>query len=266
VISSGYRRQVAPELCFRTDNDVRTPLLVWRFPREYRVISSGPLGGGIGELSWVINTTVPMWYDREDPDTHLLEMAADLGLGGRGAGLMTGVDVAEVVSATESGVTVWVTVGLGGPIQAAAPAEVAASRVGTINVVVELPVPFADSALVNAIATVTEAKVQAMRDLGFQATGTPTDATCLFAPVGAAQVDAAPVDAAQVDAAPVDGAPKEPGSPAEAERYGGPRSAYGSIIARVTYEAMIIGGRHWLSKGIAWSDRIGLSPRGAFSG
>ena len=57
-------------------------------------ISSGPLGGGIGPRHWVVNATVPMSYDRDDPDIHLAEIAAGLGLpDGPGVGLLTGVDV-----------------------------------------------------------------------------------------------------------------------------------------------------------------------------
>lgn len=169
-----------------------------------------------------------MSYNRDDPDVHLSEIAANLGLDGAGCGLMTGVDTAEVVSATDGVVTVWATVGLGDPILAAEPTVPArAQRIGTVNVVASLPVAFGDAALVNAVSTVAEAKVQALRDLGLNATGTSTDATCLVCP-----------------------------GQGRAEAYGGPRSVYGSALARVTYNVLMTGGRQWLSRGVAWSDRI----------
>ncbi|MBB5871226.1 adenosylcobinamide amidohydrolase [Allocatelliglobosispora scoriae] len=159
---------------------------------------------------------------------HLTEIAAALNLDGSGVGLMTGVDVTEVVSAAEGAVTVWATVGLGSPILAAASIADAAVVVapGTVNIVASLPVRLSDAALVNAVSTVTEAKVQALRDLGIHATGTATDATCLVCPASG-----------------------------RVEAYGGPRSVYGSVLARVTYDVLMTGGRRWMSRGLAWSDR-----------
>ena len=168
-----------------------------------------------------------MWYDRDDPDVHLAEIADGLCLDGPGSGLMTGVDVTEVVSATEGDVMVWATVGLGSPTLAAAPTVGAEMPVpGTVNIVASLPVVLSDAAMVNAVSTVAEAKVQALRDLGIHATGTATDATCLVCP-----------------------------ALGRVEAYGGPRSVYGSVLARVTYDVLMAGGRRWLSRGLAWSDR-----------
>ncbi len=52
---------------------------------------------------------------------------------------------------------------------------------GTINIIVSVPVPLSDAALVNAVMTVTEAKTQAVLDAGFPGTGTATDAVCVAA-------------------------------------------------------------------------------------
>ncbi|WP_051366302.1 adenosylcobinamide amidohydrolase [Hamadaea tsunoensis] len=201
-------------------------MAVWRLPGTLPTISSGPLGGGIGRRSWVINATVPMSYNRDDPDTHLTEIAGDIGLTGDGVGLLTGVDTGLLVEACDEGVTVWATVGLGNAGLAAAPAEPIAYRAGTINVVARVPAAWTDAALVNAVATVAEAKAQALRDLGYAATGTSTDATCVIA-----------------DA---DG-PAEP--------YGGPRSRWGSRLARAVHEALLEGGRRFSAEQVAWSDR-----------
>ncbi len=94
---------------------------MWRLPTPALAISSAVLGGGIGECRWIVNATVPMSYDRDDPAAHLAEIAAGLALTGPGVGLLTGVDVADVVAAEDGGVRLWATVGLGAPIQAAAP-------------------------------------------------------------------------------------------------------------------------------------------------
>ncbi len=109
-----------PELTHRPEDGHDVPLLVWRLPEPVLAVSSAVLGGGIGPCRWVLNATVPMSYDRDDPAEHLAGIAAGLGLTGPGVGLLTGVDAADVVAADDGGVPVGATVGLGAPLQAAA--------------------------------------------------------------------------------------------------------------------------------------------------
>jgi adenosylcobinamide amidohydrolase len=191
---------------------------VWRFGRPLRTISSGPYGGGLGERHWVLNASVPRDYDRRDPDAHLAQLAAELGLTGPGAGLLTAVDVNDAVVATDTGVTVVATVGLGHPTRAAAPDEDGLPAAGTINIVALLPTPLADAALVNAVATATEAKVQALTEAGFEATGTATDALVLACPIAEA---------------------------GGAEPFGGPRSIWGARLARAVHAAVSEGTQRW---------------------
>src|SRR5215475_11035873 len=108
-------------LANRVEEGIRMPVLLWRFDRPLLAISSGPLGGGIGARSWVVNATVHKSYFRDDPDAHLVEIAASLDLTGTGVGLMTAVDVAERRHTTDGGVDAVTTVGLGVPTWAAAP-------------------------------------------------------------------------------------------------------------------------------------------------
>lgn len=201
-------------------------MAVWRLPGTLPTISSGPLGGGIGRRAWVINATVPMSYNRDDPDAHLTGIAGDLGLTGPGVGLLTGVDAALTVEAVDEGATVWATVGLGNAGLAAAPPASIAYRAGTINIVARVPAAWTDAALVNSVATVAEAKAQALHDLGYAATGTSTDAVCVIA---------------------------DADGPAEA--YGGPRSRWGSRLARAVHKAVLDGGRRFSTEQVAWSDR-----------
>ena len=210
-----------------------SPVLVWRFDRPWLAISSAPLGGGLGERQWVINMTVPTGYQRLDPEVHLAEVAAGLGLRGPGVGLLTAVDVREVVHESDGGVQVSVTTGLGGyPTWAAAPEQrhmwsirgiernewatcgpsEPGHRAGTINAVCWLPVRLSDAALVNAVATVAEAKAQAMFEAGVPGTGTCTDATVLLCP-----------------------------TTGPAEQFGGPRSAIGAPLARAVHAAVAAG-------------------------
>jgi adenosylcobinamide hydrolase len=289
-----------PVLTGRTEGGAYMPVLVWRFAEPLLAISSAVLGGGIATCGWVVNATVPIAYDRSDPDRHLGEIAAYLDLHGPGVGLLTGVDVADVVAAEEDGVRLWVTVGLGDPIQAAAPIQAAPTRAalsgagpsevapsaagpsaagpsaagpsaagpsaagpaatgpaatgpaatgpsevastaaspsaaragaqhaGTVNVVAWVPVRLGAGALVNAVTTLTEAKTQAIRDLGLAATGTATDAVCMLCPV--------------------DG---------PAAEYGGPCSTWGEWLARAAYRAVLDGGRVNLAGPRSWSERQG---------
>ena len=218
-----------PTLTHRREGGRDIPLLVWRLPAPAMAISSAVVGGGLGECRWVINASVPMSYDRDDPAAHLGELAGDLGLTGPGVGLLTGVDVADVVAERDDGVRLWATVGLGGPIQAYDPTldNRPARRPGTVNVVAWVPRRLSDGALVNAVATITEAKTQAIRDLGLPATGTATDAVCVLCPPD--------------------------GDPAA---YGGPRSRWGEPLARAAYRAVHDGGRANLTGPQSWSERI----------
>jgi adenosylcobinamide amidohydrolase len=235
-----------PTASTRDEDGRAVPVLFWRLDPPLLAISSAPLGGGIGERRWVLNATVPMSYARNDPDAHLLELARGLGLDGPGIGLLTGVDVTDRVRHADGGAVAWATVGLSASILAAAPAqaeaapagpaeaapagpaEAAPAEVGTINIVASVPARLSDAALVNAVATVTEAKAQALIELGLAATGTMTDAVCVLCPTGG---------------------PAEP--------YGGPRSTWGARLARAVHGAVRAGGAAYLAGGIPWSERPG---------
>ncbi|MGW8360364.1 adenosylcobinamide amidohydrolase [Streptomyces wedmorensis] len=189
------------------------PLLVWAPGPGVRMVSSAVLGGGVGERAWVLNAQVPPGYGRLDPVAHLRELASGAGLVGRGVGLMTAASVADRRHAVDGGAQAVVTAGIGVRGWAAAPGagDVAAPRrPGTINIIVSLPVPLTDAALVNAVATATEAKTQALVELGADASGTPTDAVCVAAPTPTG---------------------------AEAEAFAGPRSLWGARLARAVHRA-----------------------------
>lgn len=199
-------------LLTHTEQGREWPLLVWAPGPGVRMVSSAVLGGGIGERGWVLNAQVPPGYDRLDPVDHLRELAAGAGLAGPGVGLMTAATVADLRRAADGGVRAVVTAGIGVRGWAAAPGDggVTAPRPGTINIIVSVPVPLTDAALVNAVATATEAKVQALVELGADASGTPTDAVCVAAPTPEGT---------------------------EAEPFAGPRSRWGARLARAVHAA-----------------------------
>jgi adenosylcobinamide amidohydrolase len=207
-------------LAFRVEAGRPWPVHVWRFAEPLRAISCAPYGGGLGERHWVLNASVHRDYDRLDPDAHIAALAEELGLAGPGAGMLTAVDVHTAVLAADGGVSVVATVGLGHLTRAAAPSDDRdAAAIGTINIVVLLPAPLSDAALVNAVGTATEAKVQALADAGLDATGTATDALVIACPVADAGYRAP---------------------------YGGPRSTWGSRLARAVHAAVAEGTQRWL--------------------
>ena len=192
-------------------------VLVWRPAAPVRVASTSVVGGGVGKRRWFLNMTVDKDYGG-DPTADLRAAAARLALPGDGVGMMTAKDVGEAVVAEDGGVDVVATVGLGWPVWAAAPApadgEPVPVRPGTINLLVVVPVRLDDGALVNAVATATEAKAQALLEAGVPGTGTASDAVCVACPI----------------AGPV-------------EPYGGPRSAWGARVARAAHRAVVDGMR-----------------------
>jgi adenosylcobinamide amidohydrolase len=145
------------------------------------------------------------------------ELADRLGLEGSGVGMLTAVDVRTVSSASDHGVRVDATVGLTHPVWAAAHEEVASSahavgtvdEGGTVNILALIPERLSDAAMVNVVSTATEAKSQALWEAGLAATGTPSDAVCVFCPAGGS-----------------------------AHAFGGPRSKWGARLARAVHRAV----------------------------
>jgi adenosylcobinamide hydrolase len=193
------------------------PCLVWQFSNPMRAISSSTIGGGISRVGWVINVTVDDTYARMDPADHLAEIADRLGLTGPGVAMMTAVNVNARQSASHERAITCATVGVRRPVWAAARNAVDKLTVdpnapGTINLIASVPQLLSDAALVNAVATITEAKVQALLDSDVPGTGTASDAICVLCPVEG-----------------------------EADPFGGPRSTWGQRLAQATYDAVAAG-------------------------
>ena len=198
-------------------------MALWRFGSPLLALSSAPYGGGWGERHWILAAQVGDGYHRTDPAGHLAGLARDLGLDGPGIGMLTAVDVRLVTVSREAGVAAAATVGLTHPSWAAAPdadapdagpATGSPGGAGTVNIVAVLDRRLSGAALVNAVMTVTEAKSQALWEAGLAGTGTPSDAVAVLC---------------------------APSGPAEA--FGGPRSRYGSRLARAVHRAVLAGTR-----------------------
>lgn len=214
-VSGGLLR---PRRLTRIEDGGDLHVLLWAPGPGMRMISSAVLGGGIGERCWVLNAQVSHGYRRTDPDRHLAELAAGAGARGPGVGLMTAADVSAYAHAHDNGAEAIVTSGIDVRGWAAVPeAEEAAAgsgaqAPGTINIVVALPVPLTDAALVNAVATATEAKTQALLEAGHDCSGTPTDAVCVAA--------------------------RTPSPGETPHAFAGPRSPWGARLARAVHRAV----------------------------
>jgi adenosylcobinamide hydrolase len=128
---------------------------------------------------------------------------------------MTAVDVSTRATSTAGTVSLTATVGIRRPVWARDldRTDESPPAPGTINIVAVVPQRLENGALVNSVATITEAKVQAMSDHEIAGTGTASDAVCLLCPI--------------------DGGPVEP--------FCGPRSVWGRRIADATYDAVAAG-------------------------
>ncbi|MFC9546464.1 adenosylcobinamide amidohydrolase [Streptomyces sp. NPDC014603] len=198
----------------RTEGGEELHALLWTAGPGWRMISSAVLGGGLGEREWILNAQVSHGYRRTDPDRHLASLAAAAGMRGPGVGLMTAADVSAYGHGHDEGAEAVATVGISvrGWAASAREGTDGAPAAGTINIVVALPVALGDAALVNAVSTATEAKVQALLEAGYDCSGTPTDAVCVAARV------------------------PSPGE--ETHAFAGPRSVWGARLARAVHGAV----------------------------
>jgi adenosylcobinamide hydrolase len=204
-----------PRLLSRHEDGAELAMALWCFGSPLLALSSAPYGGGWGERHWVLAAQVAGGYSRADPADHLAALAGGLDLDGPGIGMLTAVDVRLAATSHEDGVAVAATVGLTHPSwAAAAETGTSAPATGTVNIVAVLNRRLSAAALVNAVMTVTEAKSQALWEAGFAATGTPSDAVAVLC---------------------------APSGPAEA--FGGPRSRWGSRLARAVHRAVLDGSR-----------------------
>ncbi len=200
-----------PDLVAHDAGDRERPVLVWRFPTAVASISTAILGGGVGPRSWIVNVEVPRSYDRVDVADHLAQVATAAGCAGVGVGLVTAASVGAFTAGHDGDVEAVATVGLAQPTWAAGPDDSWSPwRPGTVNIVAWVPVALTGAALVNAVATATEAKTQALVEAGVPGTGTASDAVCVCCPTIA-----------------------EAG-----ELFAGPRSPWGARLARAVHAAV----------------------------
>jgi adenosylcobinamide hydrolase len=214
-------------LARRTEGECLLSTLVWRFSSPATCVSTAAIGGGLVEPEWLVNAQVPHGYRRTDLAQHGEQIAIALDLSGAGVVMLTAVDVRHRETVTVEDVMVTATVGVSDPVWAAdlsaEPTCTVSPVAGTINIVVQLPVGLTPAAMVNLVATVTEAKCQALADAQVPGTGTPSDAVAVVCPRDAGLLNP----------------------------FGGPRSAMGKPTAIAAYHAVSAGLRSGPGAGAA---------------
>ncbi len=135
----------------------------------FRAASTG-IGGGIGRVTTIFNHTVSRSFDHADPAKYMDLVVAAQGFSSDYYGLLTAVAMRHLCVLQYDFITVFVTAGVSNP-NPHHPHER-----HTINVIVYSREGMTDAALLETIVTVTEAKAQALHDMGYGFSGTTTDA------------------------------------------------------------------------------------------
>ena len=134
---------------------------------NFRAASTG-VSGGISDIKTIINHTVPRDFVHSDPAEYIREIADGKGFAGDGFfGLLTAVRMKDLCILSCGDITVFVTAGVSNPNP---------KGPGTINIIVHSAKRMPDPAMLEMIKTVTEAKTAALFGMGYEFTGTTTDA------------------------------------------------------------------------------------------
>jgi iron complex transport system ATP-binding protein len=165
--------------------EIRENAIIIHSDVPMKVLSSAVLNGGLIQSQNILNYQVPLDYSHKDPKMDLNRVSEAFGLKKPIIGLMTGVNIKNVSIKNEmsSGISTCavITAGLSNP--AAAGDYIPVKYLGTINIIVLIDGNLTDSALVDAVKTITEAKALVLHDLDIRspysdhfATGTTSDA------------------------------------------------------------------------------------------
>ena len=197
--------------------------------RPLTVVSSAIVGGGVAEVGAILNVHVAKMFSAAQALGALEAFAARHRVRGPYVGLLTAAwtEKAEVATARRGALTALAvaTVGLGNSVTAGVSPAVACALPSTINTIVVVDGAAEQAALVNAVITVTEVKTLAMVEAGLKgvdghfATGTSTDAVVIAA-TGRGAV----------------------------ERFGGPVSDLGWVVAQAAGEALRRGIARWMAE------------------
>jgi adenosylcobinamide amidohydrolase len=172
--------------------------LIIRLPASYQVLSWAPFNGGCRGAGDIVNhqILIEQRAATENPRPYLEALARDLGFKPASTvAMMTGVEVrkASYAAARRAGLIVgaWCTAGCSNALRIGDPSTVKAPAVGTINLALVINQPLTPTAMAEALAMATEARVAAVQTAGIAstrthqpATGTGTDCIVVASPAG----------------------------------------------------------------------------------
>jgi adenosylcobinamide amidohydrolase len=175
------------------------------FCTPHRVISSAVLNGGIIQASHIVNLRVQKHgASLEAPEITIAKYCADAGWVGTKVGMMTAASMNSFRMARDTvqgvDVAVLVTSGLSNPRRVGDRAEhrkmmTPSKETGTINIIAMTSAVLTESAMVESLMIVTEAKSAALQDTEIMspisnktATGTGTDSTAVVSGHGQEKV------------------------------------------------------------------------------
>lgn len=133
---------------------------------NFRAASSG-VDGGIADVRTILNITVPRNFSG-DAALAIDRVATEQGFLQPQFGLLTAVPITNLCIARYDYITVFVTAGVSDSNR-------------TINIIVTSDRPLSDTALLGAMITVTETKMQVLMDRKLPAGASPTDAVVIAA-------------------------------------------------------------------------------------
>ncbi len=131
---------------------------------KFNALSSG-INGGWRDVDAIFNYSVDEDFEKYDAKEYLEKVACKLNLR-RYFGLLTSVPMDKLAISRCDEVTAFVTAGVKNPNE----------RIGTINIIIVLNAAISDGAMVNSVITATEAKTHTLIEMGYNFTGTNTDA------------------------------------------------------------------------------------------
>jgi len=141
---------------------------------RYNALSSG-IGGGWKDVEYLFNHTVSKDFERWNPTEYLKSVAERYSMKSY-FGLLTSVPMKNLAIVSVDEVTVFVTAGVKNPNEQVNLSPRRETNTGTINIIIVVKSRMTDAAMVNTVITATEAKSSALLEMGYQFTGTCTDA------------------------------------------------------------------------------------------
>jgi adenosylcobinamide hydrolase len=148
---------------------------------DFEAVSTG-LNGGRSRVNYLFNKQVPRTFNPPDPGKFVEEAALELGIRKPHFGLLTAVNMEYLQVIEDDYLTAFVTAGVSNAsefrIEREEREEKAekAEKIGTINIILISRKKLAETALLGAIITATEAKGLALLEKGHRFLGTNTDA------------------------------------------------------------------------------------------